>query len=163
MKDFHNIVSTEEYNSFKEVNDKVFITEYNHVYVDSFKDTEWDNKNKTEELAKFIALEESNKNYPKTVLENEKVLSNYLDLLKRNNIKPILVVCPVSKMYSKYFSKELMQRFYNSINKLKKIYSFHVYDFFTSNLFCDNDFYDFTHLNEVGSEKLTNILNDIIS
>ncbi len=112
-----------------------------------------------EEVGKRQALIDCNKNYPETVRENIEILKEYLQLLKENNIKPIIIVCPVSKYYSKYFDKRLKSEFYENINYIKKFYDFEVMDYFESDLFKDDDFYDVSHLNENGSRKFTKILN----
>lgn len=103
-----------------------------------------------------------NKNYPETVKENKQIFKDYLKLLKDNNIKPIVVVFPASKYYTKYFSKRIEDEFHSIINEVKKEYDFQYIDYFRSELFDDEDFQDVSHLNSKGAEKFTNILNDTI-
>mgnify|MGYP003168156318 CR=1 FL=1 len=129
-------------------------------------DFNWFNQNNyshdyyvNEEQGKRQALLDGNKNYPETVKENKKIFKNYLQLLKENNIKPIVIVCPASKYYSKYFPKRLKDEFYSIINETRKQYDFQFLDYFDSELFEDNDFYDVSHLNDKGAEKFTELLN----
>ncbi|WP_017810406.1 hypothetical protein [Clostridium saccharoperbutylacetonicum] len=57
----------------------------------------------------------------------------------------------------------MKEEFYSIINKVKEQYSFQFLDYFNNKLFEDSDFYDVSHLNEIGAEKFTRILNkDII-
>lgn len=115
-----------------------------------------------EEIAKKQALLDGNKNYPETVKENIQIFKDYLKLLKDNNIKPIVIVCPVSNYYAKHFSQRLTNEFNNIVKEVRKEYDFQFIDYFNSNLFGDEDFYDVTHLNRNGAEKFTKILNEII-
>lgn len=108
------------------------------------------------------ANEDGNKNYPKTVIENKNILMDYLDLLKKHNIKPIIVVFPVTTYYANKFPLKLEEEFKDIINDLKESYDFQYIDYFRSSLFSDDDFYDVSHLNEKGAYKFTNILNDTI-
>lgn len=112
-----------------------------------------------DENGKKQALLDGNKNYPETVKENKEIFKNYLQLLKENDIKPIVIVCPTSKYYSKYFPKRLKDEFYSIINETRKEYDFQFLDYFDSELFEDCDFYDVSHLNDKGAEKFTKLLN----
>jgi hypothetical protein len=113
-------------------------------------------------IGKKQAYIDSNKNYPQTVTENTAIFKKYLQLLKDNHIKPIVVVFPASKYYTKYFSKIIENEFFSIINNVSKDYSFQYIDYFRSELFVDDDFADVSHLNSKGAEKFTNILNQII-
>lgn len=116
-----------------------------------------------EEHGKKQAILDYNKNYPETVKENTQILKDYLQLLNENNIKPIIVICPVSIYYAKYVSKQIREEFYNILNEMKKQYNFQFLDCFNDNLFNDEDYYDVSHLNEKGAKKFTNMLNDYIN
>ena len=108
---------------------------------------------------KDSAIQASNKNYPKTVIENTQILDDYLTLLKNNNIAPILVIFPTTKYFYNYFSKSLKDEFYKIINDLNLRYDFQIFDYFESNLFNEGDFMDSSHLNKNGSKKITELLN----
>lgn len=118
--------------------------------------------NQKEELGKQIAINDSNKNYPKTVEENKVIFENYIELLQKNNIEPIIVVFPTTKYYSKYFDSRLEEQFHSIVNPFKSKYRFKYIDYFRSELFEDKDFSDVSHLNWDGAEKFTQIINQII-
>lgn len=108
------------------------------------------------------ALNDGNKNYPETVKENKKIFIDFLKLLKKNNIKPIVIVCPTSKYYSKYFPQKLKDEFYNIIKNIRQRHEFQFLDYFDSEMFYEEEFYDVSHLNSKGAEKFTKMLNEKI-
>lgn len=104
-----------------------------------------------------------NKDYPNTVKENKKIFKDFLELLKINNIKPIIVTSPQTEIYCKYISENIKNEFKNILYEFKQKYNFQVLDYTYSDKFNDNDFYDFSHMNIDGSIKFTKILeNDIL-
>lgn len=115
------------------------------------------------EAQNHIAVHHAEMNHPETVVENKKILKNYFDLLKANNIKPIIVICPTNKNHYQHFKNGILKnRFYNILNEFKSKYNFQILDYFDSNLFVDCDFWDYSHLNKKGSKKFTQILNEKI-
>ena len=141
------------------------IKEPTEKYLEGIFNTKFDSKklkyDSTRELKQSVEMD-FNKDYPVTVIENIEILKKYLQLLKENDIKPILVVCPQNKFYCKYSSEKMKNDFLNIINKLKNVYSFQFIDYFSSDEFKDSDFYDISHLNYKGAEKFTKILDKII-
>ncbi|USB32835.1 hypothetical protein [Paenibacillus sp. YPG26] len=111
---------------------------------------------------KEIALIDSNKNYPDTVLLNKRILTEMIRLLKRHNIKPILLVCPTSKYYQEHFSKRIKTEFEELISDIRNEDDIDILDFFSSEEFIDQDFYDVSHLNSQGSKKLTSMLKSYL-
>lgn len=161
LKKKHNLVINDDYDRLiinKGIADKII--EKNHVVRTTFKPL--NKNNKLYEVGKAQAELDCNKNYPKTVVENTKILKDYLELLMTNNIKPIIVVCPVTKYYSKYFSVRIKEEFLEIINKLQRDYNFQYIDYFESELFDDSLFYDVSHLTFEGGEKFTMLLNEEI-
>ena len=118
---------------------------------------------KSYEKGKYQAGIDCNKSYPNTVSENIQILKNYLNILKENNIKPIIVVFPASKYYTKYFSKKIEKEFFDILNGIKREYEFQYIDYFRANLFDDGDFRDVSHLSYNGAVKFTRILNKLIT
>ncbi|MCX7780190.1 MAG: hypothetical protein N2491_04620 [Negativicutes bacterium] len=115
-----------------------------------------------EELGRQRALRHSQFSYDKTRIEYKKIFREYLDLLKKNNIIPILVVFPTCQYYYENFGETQRKRFYEIINEFKNEYKFQIYDFFSSPLFSLEDFSDSDHLNTQGAIKMTQFLNEII-
>lgn len=115
---------------------------------------------------KYIGVKQAEldckKNYPKTVVENKNILRRYLELLNNYDIKPIMVICPTSKYYYRYFDCKIKDEFFNIISELRKEYNFQFIDYFESDLFDDSLFYDVSHLTYEGGEKFTRILNEVI-
>lgn len=109
-----------------------------------------------------MAIMDSNKNYPKTVLENKNILKEYLQFLNKHNIEPIIVIPPTSSSYSTFFSKEIENEFQQIILQLQQKNKFQYIDCFRNENFNDKDFYDPSHLNKNGAIKFTSILNDKI-
>ncbi|MFT8352888.1 D-alanyl-lipoteichoic acid biosynthesis protein DltD [Clostridium saccharoperbutylacetonicum] len=147
----------------KMIAEKTLIKHSNGTPVVNWLDNENNNSDiVNERIGERQALIDGNKNYPETVKENTQIFKDYLNLLKDNNIKPIVIVCPVSKYYSKYFPERLKHEFHTIINEVRKEYDFQFFDYFSSELFNDEDFSDVSHLNDKGSEKFTQILNEVI-
>ncbi|AQR96990.1 hypothetical protein [Clostridium saccharoperbutylacetonicum] len=115
-----------------------------------------------EETGRIQAEVDCRKNYPETVKENIQIFKNYLELLIEKNVKPIVVVYPVSKYYSMYFSSIMKAEFKSIINQMKKIYEFEYIDYFNNDIFSDENFRDVSHLNIDGGKKFTEILNNLI-
>ncbi|ENK1242697.1 chemotaxis protein [Clostridium botulinum] len=161
---FHEIKRVyEEYEINKRIGNKFLRKNRNGSFDINWKSRELiDFKNK-ERLGKKQAELDCNKNYPKTVEENKIILKEYLKLLKDNNIKPIVVVFPASKYYTKYFSKRIEDEFHSIIKEIKEEHDFQYIDHFRSDLFNDDDFKDVSHLNwHNGAKKFTKILNEEI-
>lgn len=108
-----------------------------------------------------LAIKHSNKIYIKTEEQNMKILAEYIRLLKQNNIKPIIIIPPVSKYYYKYYDKNGINRFYGLLHNVMKSENLNIdiYDYFRLNIFEDKDFVDPTHLNISGANKFTQYLN----
>lgn len=147
-----------------------FICEYiENIKCDNKNNEMWHNDfsemNIEDKIAsgKRVATIESNKNYYETVSENIDIIKKYFNLLKDNNIKPIVIVFPVTKYYYEFFDTRLKNEFYNIINSLKNEYNLLIYDYFNSKIFCDRDFMDQSHLNIRGAKKMTGILNNLIT
>lgn len=114
------------------------------------------------EMAKYLSEKQSSSNFPDTVVENEQILEKYLNILESNGVKPIVVVCPSSKLFTDYYSDQSRDRFYKSINKIRKKHEFQLLDYFYSEKFDESDYYDGIHLNIKGAKKFTTIVQDDI-
>jgi hypothetical protein len=110
----------------------------------------------------YEAQKNSSMDYEVTRKENEKILEEYIVFLKENSIVPIIAICPTSKYYRDNFNINKRNIFCNILDRLKYKYNFQVVDYFDSDLFEDDDFWDYSHLNGKGAEKFTKILKEEI-
>lgn len=117
------------------------------------------NERKIEE-AKEQAEEDSKKDYPLTVQENIRILTDYIEVLKIRDIEPILVVCPTRKYYNEFLSSRIKNEFHQITHYICETYDVHLIDYFDSGLFGDDDFYDPTHLSMHGAKRFTKMLRD---
>jgi hypothetical protein len=155
--------SYEGYLNSKKIADKIFEIREDGKYLIKYKTTVFPKYEEREEIGRIQAQRDCNKNYPQTVEENIEIFKSYLELLKNNNIKPIVVVFPVTKYYRNYFSNIITEEFVNIINEFKNYYKFQYIDYFNcSELLDDCDFIDVSHLNYIGAEKFSKILNKTI-
>lgn len=106
-----------------------------------------------------IAIKQAGMNFPNTVEENINILDQYFKFLNEKGIAPTIIILPTSKHYSKHFQNNYQKsKFYKIINGFKKKYRFRVLDYFNEKAFSDEDFWDTSHLNKKGAEKLTDLL-----
>ena len=105
----------------------------------------------------------SNKNYPETFAENIKIFDDYLTLCEENNIRPIILLTPVTVGYKKFFSKEKITELHEIVsNAIEKHSSAIFVDGWKIEQFADIDFFDSDHLNRLGAAKFSVILNNVI-
>ncbi|QTN00383.1 hypothetical protein ERJ70_14395 [Sediminibacillus dalangtanensis] len=128
-------------------------------HIDDFKDqyikaenVQWERKQ--------LALRHSNKNYPETIEKNVQILERYLNLLKEEAIKPIIVIFPQHKDYTAYFSKTMREDFTSHLDRLNATHPFELIDLFDSELVSERDFFDVHHLNHDGASKVTQLINN---
>lgn len=116
--------------------------------------------NTKDDEQEYVAKRNSTMNYNLTRKENISIFNEYLHLLKSHCIKPLIVICPTSIYYYKYFKNGYQKnKFYSILEKFQAKFDFQVLDYCNSNLFEDMDFWDYGHLNGKGSEKFTQLLN----
>lgn len=169
--------SMQFYDKFKKYSQELFLDDYERIIYEMIRSNAEYNWNKMinstfnsnqlneKELDYEInqVMNDANKNYPLTVMENKEIFKRYLDLLVSNNVKPTIVICPVTNFYRKYFSARLKQEFYGIIKEFQNKYKFQIIDYYESQEFTDEDFYNSSHLNVHGAAKFTKILNNLIS
>lgn len=104
------------------------------------------------------------KNHPATVFENKRILKEYVKLLLDNKIKPIFVIMPVTKYYSKYCSSSIKKKFYDNLNEvIENNSNIQVLDYFDKIDYPDSYYYHINHMNKKGAVAFTKQLNrDII-
>ncbi|OAZ50929.1 glycosyltransferase family 4 protein [Paenibacillus polymyxa] len=158
----------QDYDQFETLSKKLLLDDITTKVFEAFKESkEKENtilrsrkmSNDDKLNATVLAEKDSNKNYPKTVEENKAILKQYLNMLQKNNITPVFVVCPVAKCYSDAFSPKLEREFHSIIREMKEEYDFKLLDYFRSRNFEEKDFYDASHLNINGRDKLSRMID----
>jgi hypothetical protein len=94
--------------------------------------------------------------------ENQKDLELLISELERRNISPVIVTPPVLSSYYKFINKTRLKKNQDAINAICLKYKCNYYNYFTDSRFVQRDFGDNDHLNFIGAEKFTKILNDEI-
>ncbi|MDO7907763.1 hypothetical protein Q5741_15230 [Paenibacillus sp. JX-17] len=157
----------QKYNEFEALAAELFVEPYLLRIFDTLKSMA---ESKWETLTNGIMNEEhrnsgrqeaerdGNKDYPETVGDNKKILKKYINMLIENNIKPIVVICPVSRYYHPYFPSRIKRDFDNYMEDMRNEFDIDILNYFESEWFTDQDFYDSTHLNKAGARKLTKML-----
>lgn len=177
LKDLHNYYNAEaliiEYENYLKICKDVFISKYKDIiyenekirYINDLKlgfSKSFSNYTNKNEVARIEALQDCNKNYPDTVKENIQIFKDYLELMGKYDILPIIVICPVTKHYMKYYSNKIKNEFYDILRDIKIKYNIIILDYFSNNNFNNNDFYNASHLNNIGAKKFASILyNDL--
>ncbi len=91
--------------------------------------------------------------------KNIEELTSLIDTLDKQNIKVILFTTPVAKTYSKYCDSAIIFRNNNILKEIVSKYNCVYKDYFLDNRFGMQDFGNNDHLNFIGAEKFTLILN----
>jgi hypothetical protein len=113
-------------------------------------------------IARERAESWNKKRFPETVKENIAILKEYIQLCNRSGAEVYLLILPVSSIYQRYFSVQLMDEFYCILNDIIDNNVIKVIDLFSSSLFDDDDFFDVDHMNNHGAKKSSKILDKIL-
>ena len=92
--------------------------------------------------------------------ENQNYLQQLIEELQKRNIQVVLVTQPVFATYSKFVNKAKLKKTTDTINLICKKYNCKYLNYFTDNRFSKSDFYDNDHLNCIGADKFSKILNN---
>jgi len=164
FKDFHNKVNQVFNADFH----MIIFNKYKQLYkqiLEQGRNKEFCSKSLSDEEINNILdniSKEFNKDYPETRIENVRIFKKYLQLVKENGIKAIIVIPPLSKFYEQHVSKKMMEETLEIINESKNEYEFTFIDFSKNELFEEKHFTDGSHLNKKGSEIITDIINKYI-
>ena len=103
------------------------------------------------------------RNFPKTLAENVKILDDYLTLCEENNIRPIMFLMPATEGYIKHYNRQRIDEFHYCIQKNLRNHPNAVFiDGWNLQGLNESDFYDAYHLNIRGAAKFSAFLNDFI-
>ncbi len=92
--------------------------------------------------------------------QNLMYLDHLVKELKRRNIQPILITPPVLSTYSRFADTLLLNKNNELITSLCSKYDTRYVDYFNDPRFVKRDFKDNDHLNFIGAEKFSRIIND---
>ncbi|MEE1362429.1 MAG: D-alanyl-lipoteichoic acid biosynthesis protein DltD [Selenomonadaceae bacterium] len=156
------------------INNDIYKMIFNHNYFDVYKDFFGDliynqrlysaSVNRVITVDEYMSIRASlgtwdNKSFTNTVEENVHILNMYVDMCQKSNITPILLMFPVSPWYNKYFSKIKMDEVRTITRDIAYRNKIKLLDYYKSDKFTYNDFYDFQHLNVNGAKKISSMLN----
>jgi hypothetical protein len=91
--------------------------------------------------------------------QNSRNLDLLIKTLKRKNIIPVIVTPPVFLTYSKFINKKKWSKIQVEIKDICSMYNINYYDYSTDSRFVKHDFLDNDHLNFIGAEKFSRILD----
>ena len=108
-------------------------------------------------------LADAGKQFPETAIENKIILRNYVTDCIKADVLPILVIYPVSEFYNKYFSLKKFSEVRGILEDYSEEFNIPFYDFSNDKRFTISDFFDVEHLNVRGAEKISQILDKVLS
>jgi hypothetical protein len=94
--------------------------------------------------------------------ENKNDLELLVQELKKRDIVPVIITPPAFSSYYKYADSSKLKRNHEVINEICSKYQCNYFDYFTDKRFVKRDFHDNDHLNFIGAEKFSRIINDEI-
>lgn len=105
---------------------------------------------------------EFNKDYPETRKENINIIENYLRILKKEKIKVLIYIPPISKSYRAIIDENIVMRTREIIESLKRKHEFLILDLYESEEFKNEHYTDGAHLNIFGAKLATEKIANII-
>lgn len=94
------------------------------------------------------------------VSENYQLIANIADYCNHHGIKFVLVSTPQTKEYNNCLNENQIVNTQNTIKELQRQYDVEYYDFREDYRYKDDDFFDQSHLSEIGAEKFTKFLRN---
>ena len=95
--------------------------------------------------------------------ENIHSLRSIIQLAQKNKSVVIFFTLPAYHTYRENLDPNQLENTVNAISKISKEYNNVIYkNYMDDKMFIESDFFDADHLNEIGAEKLTKLLNNLI-
>ncbi|MBQ9487462.1 MAG: hypothetical protein IJU91_06655 [Selenomonadaceae bacterium] len=114
-------------------------------------------------MRKRIDVWDKVRTYPETVKENVQILDDYLTLCEENNVRPIMILTPLTPAYRQYFNRKKLDEFYFLLDDIQKNHPDAVlFDGWNLEGFTDDYFTDADHMNLDYAAKFSTILNEFI-
>jgi hypothetical protein len=115
------------------------------------------------ETGKEAAARHTSKDY-KYFNENVSTLKSIIEFGQRHNIKIVLFTPPAYQAYVTNLNKEQLEKtIHTTENILLQYDNCFYFNLLENKSFSLSDFYDADHLNEIGSKKLTELIENVIS
>lgn len=95
-----------------------------------------------------------------TVQENERLFRKLADYTAERNIRLLIVVPPVTSFYRDRLNAEIQNKFYEILDKIES--EIHLLDLTNADVFEDKDFIDTDHLNDIGAQKMTTLVLEVL-
>jgi hypothetical protein len=93
-----------------------------------------------------------------------KLLDNFVFECKKRKVKVVFITIPTYQTYYKFVNPDNVKKTNEAVSKLCKKYNCEYFDYFKDSRFTIKDFKNDDHLNFIGAEKFSKILNeDIVS
>ena len=99
--------------------------------------------------------------YVKTTDDYMRIFADFINFLESKGIEIVIVIFPNTKYYNKFLDKKYENEFYRIIDTFKDK-KFKLIDFSREGGFEEKDFIDFDHMSELGANKITNMINNIL-
>ncbi len=99
----------------------------------------------------------------KEYIEVQKDYEDLIRFLNQNNITPIIVTAPCNKEFTKFLDEKINQYNLDFIQKMKKKYNLVYLNSLNDSRFKKTDFYNNDHLNIIGAEKYSKIIDSLIN
>ena len=93
-------------------------------------------------------------------IENGNLIEEMVKYLSERNIRTVFVVFPFTKWYNQYINPQYKEDIYQLLDNLDLPVEF--LDMNELDYFTDSDFLDTDHLNDIGAEKASKVLNDFV-
>ncbi len=102
------------------------------------------------------------KRFPNTKKENLKIFQDYIEMCLEHHVTPVCVVFPVTDIYRRFFSRQILEEFYQIMDDMQQKYDVKFLNLFANEEFTYDDFHDVDHLNRTGAGKCSMIINKCI-
>jgi len=100
--------------------------------------------------------------YKETKEENTRILSDFLEYLKKKNVKVVIVNFTATSYYRQFLKDHFVEEYKEIITRLREIHNFDFIDLNEYSCINDNDFTDFDHFGDSGAIKVSEILNQYL-
>ena len=109
------------------------------------------------EYAEVMLMDERN------IPFNMQLLSSFIEKCIEGKVKVILYTPPTFHNYYDHINPIKYQKIQTEISRLTEKYHLEYFDFLKDSRFSASDFYSIDHVNDLGAEKLSRIMNTIIN